>query len=414
MKNLSQTYKTYNDIPGKSRRKHVQGSSPFLLNNLIAELKGAKKIFISFFLYNNPFLHSFFEEIAESGALINIYSIPLGGYDERIKVLYNSKGKIKTSKLEYANKIYDRIVRVNKNINLKIFPHTYIWRKQKFSRGSNLYSLHNKSILAEFEDGFKCITSSCNFALGDPPHSDNFLVIKGNANTEKIFKDYFSILDQVSFTINDYSNFSKEHYDFEYIVKPVNLKDTYKTDYFTAPFIKYDGVGSNHYIQKKIVEFIQSAQTRIYICSQHFSDIDSYDISADSLVKRLKNIDMKVDIKILKQTRAQNQVQGWRTEKTEKLLKECSNISQRYWDSVIHDKFIIVDNKILVTSGNFTPTQFAWDENHTMIYSLGNHEFRVSNTFSEVNAYHFIEDRQIVKEYTNHFDKLWNKSKIIY
>jgi hypothetical protein len=415
--NLSLTYKTYNNIPKELWKKHIKGSAPILLNHLVEELKGAKKISVSFFLYNNPYLHTFIEKMAEEGCEINIYSIPLNGYDERMKDLYKSnyafKDKVNTSKFEYAEKVYNRVINGNGNINLKIFPHTYIWNKQKFSRGSNLYSLHNKSILAEFEDGVKCISSSCNFALGDPPHSDNFLIIKGSSNTEKIFKDYFLILDRISLPINNYLNLSNNHYDFEYVVKPVNLIDTYITDYFTAPFIKYDGMGSNHYIQKKIIEFIQSAQKRIFICSQHFSDIDSFDNNADSLVEQLKNIDRNVDIKVLKQTRAHNQAQGWRTAKTEKTLKNCSNVSQRYWNPIIHDKFIIVDDKMLVTTGNFTPTQFAWKENREMTYVVDEKPFKVINTFSEVNSYHFLEDKEVVNEYLSHFYALWDKSEII-
>ncbi|MBZ9534511.1 hypothetical protein HUN92_03725 [Bacillus firmus] len=414
---MTTVYRTYNDIPNEVWKKHIRGSSPALLTQLISELDGAKKISISFFLYNNPYLHAFIEKLVEQGCEVNIYSIPLNGYDERVKELYKSnysyKDKIRTSKFEYAEKVYKRITTGNKNINLKIFPHTYIWNKQKFSRGSNLYSLHNKSILAEFEDGVKCISSSCNFALGDPPHSDNFLVIKGNANAEKIFKDYFSILDQISLPIDNYISLSKNHFDFEYVVTPVNLKDIYVTDYFTAPFIKYEGMGSNHYIQKKIIEFIQSARNRIYLCSQHFSDIDSFDNKANSLVEQLINVDRNVDIKVLKQTRAHNQAQGWRTAKTEKILKGCPNVSQRYWNPIIHDKFIIVDEKILVTTGNFTPTQFAWQENREMTYLVDEKQNKILNTFSEVNSYHFLEDEVIVNKYLGHFDSLWDKSEVV-
>jgi len=354
--------------------------------------------------------------MAEKGCEINIYSIPQNGYDKRKKDLYKSNYSINDrtlkSKLQYAEKVYSRID-LHDNINLKIFPHTYVWNQQEFSRGSHLYTLHNKSILAEFDDSVKCISSSCNFALGDPPHSDNFIVIEGKSNTEKMFRDYFSILDQVSFSYKSYLKYIETHYDFEYVVKPVNLEDIYITDYFTAPFIKYNGIGSNRYIQQKIIDFIQTAKKRIYLCSQHLSDISPFDNKADSIIEKLKEINTDVEIKVLKQTRPHHQAQGWRTKKTEEIFKGCPNILQRSWYPIIHDKFIIVDEKLLVTTGNFTPTQFAWQENRKMRYEMNNKIHSIVNTFSEVNSYHFFEDSEVLNKYLIHFDSLWEKGEII-
>ncbi|WP_310877819.1 phospholipase D family protein [Priestia megaterium] len=388
-----------------------------MLKKLTEELEGAKKISISFFLYNNPYLHTFIEEMAKNGCEINIYTIPLNGYDVQKKRLYKSnyadKDAVETSKLEYAQKVYDKILSSSFNINLNIFPYTYIWKEQRFSRGSDLYSLHNKSILAEFSDGWKCITSSCNFALGDPPHSDSFLVINGDSNNNavRIFKEYFSILDQISLSYSDYCKYSENYYDFDYSVSVVNLKDTFITDYFTAPFIKYDGVGSNRYVHNKILEMIKSAQERIYICSQHFGDILPFNPRDGSIVEALKKVEKKVDIKVLKQTRPWHQASPMRTDKTEKELRIHSNISQKVWHPIVHDKFIIVDNKVLVTTGNFMPTQFAWSDNRTMKYIVGGEQYERVRVFSEVNSYHFLEDAHITENYEKHFNHLWEKSE---
>ena len=234
-----------------------------------------------------------------------------------------------------------------------------------------------------------------------------------------MFKKYFSILDKLSYSIKDYAEFRKEHHDFDFIVNPENLVDTYISDYFTAPFIKYNGIGSNHYVQKQIIKFIKSAQNQIYICAQHFNDMDSYDKNADSIVECLIGMDKNVKIKVLKQTRPENQKQGRRTVLTEEALKECPNVSQRYWTPTIHDKFIIVDDKkMLVTTANFTSTAFAWEESHLMFYEVvvedGKKEiFKRKNTFSEVNSFHFIEDKNLVDEYIKHFNNLWDKSELI-
>lgn len=75
------------DIPNSSL-KNVRGSSKYLLNVLLNELQDAYEIHISFFLYNNPFLHKHLEELSRKGCKINIYSIPLSGYDTKKKKLY--------------------------------------------------------------------------------------------------------------------------------------------------------------------------------------------------------------------------------------------------------------------------------------------------------------------------------------
>jgi phosphatidylserine/phosphatidylglycerophosphate/cardiolipin synthase-like enzyme len=417
LRRLKMIYRTYFDIPNDNR-KHIKGSSPNLTKNFIEEIQGAKNIYISFFLFNNPIIQKELEKLSEQGCKIKIYSLPLQGYDNRSKVIYykNFTKTISTSKHEYAEKIYKRI-RKNKNMELKIFPHTYVWFKQKFSRGKEAYSLHNKSVLAEFEnDVIKCISSSCNFALGDPRHTENMLVVENCYNTISMFKTYFKLIDKYSLTVEDYEDFSKTSYDFEYIIQPMDLKDTYNSCYFSAPFIKYNGLGSNHYIQKIIIDLISNAKDRIFICAQHISDIDSFDKNALSIVDAIKGVidkNPEIEIKLLKQTRSTNQVQGARTYATELLFNAFNNVEQKYWSPVIHDKFVIVDKKVLVSTSNFTSTQFAWSENHPMKYEVNGENRVVMNTFSEVNSFHFIENISVTESYESHFKGIWEKASYL-
>ena len=416
-------YRAYFDIPTNCCKKHFKGSSPKLTDKLVEEIKGAKKVSISFFLFNNSSLIHEFESNMNKGGQVTIYSLPLQGYDREVKKIYNHNytESFDFSKYSYAQYIYQRIEKNSKDIQLKFFPHTYVWFKQKFSRGNEAYSLHNKSVLAEFEDGtVKCISSSSNFALGDPPHSENMIVVEECKNTEAMFRKYFELLDRNSFTAADYRGFSGRQYDFEYVVKPVDIKDTYLNCYFTAPFIKYNGIGSNHFVQARIIEFISKAKKKIFICAQHVSDIESFDKKALSIVYALVDIIKlipDIEIKILKQTRASNQAQGARTQKTEAFFNQFSNVEQKFWSPVIHDKFIVVDDKVLVTTANFTPTQYAWSEGHPMKYEKETENGRetrvINNTFSEINSFHFIEDPVIAAAYENHFKVLWGKASFI-
>ncbi len=410
--------RAYFDIPAQDK-KHFKGSSPFLTDKLIGELDGARSILISFFLFNNPSIQRNLERLSQNGCQIKIFSLPLQGYDKKKRTIYkkNYQECFLSSKFEYASKIYQRIEE-NKNIELKLFPHTYVWYTQKFSRGKEAYSLHNKSILAEFPNGsFKCISSSCNFALGDPPHSENFLVVENCPLTQKMFKTYFKLLNQYSFTHSEYNEFAVKYDDFQYIVTPVDLKDEFKKCYYTAPFIKYDGIGSNHYVQKRIIDFLHHAKNKIYICSQHFSNIHSFDHKSLSIVEEIEKIKLQLpnlEVKILKQTRAKDQVQGKRTQETEDFLGKLMGVEQKYWQPIIHDKFMIVDEMVLVSTGNFTSTQFAWSEGHKMKYEVdGEKTYEVRNTFSEINSFHFLDDKTIVRSYEKHFKNLWTQAEMI-
>lgn len=412
-------YRSYFDIPSNNKA-HFKGSSPLLLDKLIEELQGAKSIHISFFLFNNEFLQEELERLSENGCEVNIYSLPLGGYTKKTVEIYkdNLEESFSSSKYEYANKIYRRIAKKT-NISLNIFPHTYIWYKQKYSRGDQPYSLHNKSILARFSDGsYKCISSSCNFALGDPPHSENFLVVENCINTIRMFGAYFKNLRKHSMPQDEYVEHSKKYGDFQYIVKnSVNLKDIFHNCYFTAPFIKYEGIGSNHYVQRRIIDLLSQAKNKIYICSQHFSDFKSFDRESLSIVKEIRKIKIlnpKIEIKILKQTRSSDLEQGYRTKETEVFLSKSEGIEQKYWKPVIHDKFMVIDDQLIVTTANFTSTQFAWKENHEMEYKLSGNESEIyKNTFSEINSFHFVNDVRTVSAYEGHFNNLWNKAEYI-
>lgn len=78
----------------------------------------------------------------------------------------------------------------------------------------------------------------------------------------------------------------------------------------------------------------------------------------------------------------------------------------------MHDKFIIVDNKIIVMTANITPTQFAWSFPYEMKYEINNRIYTVQNCFSEINSFHFIDD-ELTEKYIAHFQLLWDRSNHI-
>ncbi|WP_102273414.1 hypothetical protein [Cytobacillus massiliigabonensis] len=399
------------EIPIDVKTKSTKGSSPKLLDKLIEQLQGAAEIKISFFLYNNPYLHKAIELLAVKGCHIIIYTIPLSGYDRRKKEITLPNGKKgHYSKYEYAEKIVQRVMNSKLPIELRYIPHTNVWYVQKTSRGLDSYALHSKSILIKNGDGsYKCISTSSNMALGDPPHSEN-LFITDRKKDIHMFHTYFDLLHKQSLSLKEYGEFCQQSYDFQYVTKPSDIQDEYGTCYFTAPFIKYNGAGSNHYVQNKIIEFMKTARQRLYFCFQHISDINSFDKQAQNIVSELGEIagsNPSLDIKVIKQTRSNHQKQGDRTAKAEQFLKCFRNIEQKVLFPIIHDKFMIADNNLLVTTANLTSTQFAWAEDYEMRYQVGQEKYSILNTFSDINSFHFTHEHPVVNDYLSHFSQLW-------
>jgi len=409
-------FRAYCEFPPRTTIKHTDGSCPLLLQDLFSELKGAKTINAALFLFNNPRLYSFFKKMASKGTEVNVASLPLFAYtDKKVKV----KGLGKISKWAQANKIYSKILSKD-DINLYIFPHMYVWSGARYAGGGPSYSFHIKALFADFGKGKqKCIISSGNFATGDPPHSEDMLVIENNQVYIKAFKRFFKDLFCKSVPYADYHD--KDQIDdflFTTKITVVNRK-IFSKAFFTSPFYKIGKVGSNHYASQKIIRLLKKAEERILICSQHFHDISPYDPKATSIMSALKEIkeaNPKIKIYALKQVSSK----GWLADKRRAAIAEFFfqyqlKAKQRY-SRLVHDKFIIVDdNRINVCTSNYTTSQFAWDEERTMKFKdeKGN-VHKKTGTFSEVNAFVILEKvPKIVKQYENHFWKLWKTAKDI-
>lgn len=402
--------------------KHPKGSAPTIVDDLCTLITDSKEIWISMFLFNLPFFQKILEDLAtKNNAKIKIYTIPLEGYDNKsISLTYKEKGMIKkkiTNKREYAQVVHER-VRNHKNMELFYLYHTNLWSSQVTSRGRDSYSLHNKSIMFKrIDDSYMCASMSANLAIGDPLHSEN-LFVTSDSETVRVFKEYFSQLENHSIAASQYNEQNLQT-DFKIIDACHIIRVTNETNcLFTAPFLKYqylnqDPVGSNNFVYQKIRSKIESAQFRILICAQHFNDYEPYDSRNEGLgeavLKMAKDND-ELKVEILKQTLATHQKQGERAKKFENKCNSYPNIDLKYWHPIIHDKFIIVDNEVIVMTANITPTQFAWSEGHRMRVQNENGSNMYRNNFSDINSFHFTEDYDVLKKYEHHFENLSAKS----
>ncbi|TFE25598.1 phospholipase D-like domain-containing protein [Cohnella luojiensis] len=407
-------YKAFFEIPVDFRKRGKHGSSPKLLRNLMNELEGAQEIWISMFLYNNPYLHEFLKKKAAAGTKVVVISIPLSGYSDQP---YEVDGyRAKRSKREFAQQIYED----PGAIDLRIFPHTYVWKRKQVKRGSDVYSLHVKCMLAKFTEGFsKCVLTSSNMACGDPSHSENMLVTAGDPDTTARFTAFFESLYANTLDIPSYQRFLEDnnnldaHYSIAHQVDWPNLD--HNQTWFTGPWIRCDSIGSNQYARKRILDLISNAQNRIYLCAQHFNDFRPFGSidGARSIVDILLEAagQKNIDIRLLTQTTSAHQEEKGRTIRSEEALIGNSKIEQRYLSPIIHDKFIIADDAMMVMTANMTSTQYAWDDDREMQYEVDGVEFSVLHQcFSEVNAFQVVKDAAITRQYEQHFSQLWERA----
>ncbi len=386
--------------------------------DLFSELEGAKEIHIAAYLFNNPSYYEFLSGLARKGCKIRITSLPILGYKDKPTRVEGYADKV--SARHVAKQIYDRI-NDNPNFELEIFPHLYLWYGALYAGGGASYSFHVKAIFAKFPDSInKSILSSGNFMLADAFHSDNLLVLEGTSEYEDTFRRFFSDLKKYSVPYNDFrSKLSSYRDEFMYKLagREVNLhKKDFRNCFFTAPFYLYNGVGSNHYAGNRIMELIGKSSKRIWICAQHFHDVVSYDAERQTIIRALydKHIsNPHISFRFLKQVPHSSLSDKRRAGIAETLFQFVMQAGQRY-NKLAHDKFMIIDDVLLVSTANYTTTQFAFGL-RKMEFKDDNGTFSKEDNFSEVNGFVIIPScpKSILEEYESHFNSLWDTGQDI-
>jgi len=351
--------------------------------------------------------------------------LPLEGYaDRKVKI----KGlEEKKSAVEFAREVYGKLTR-HKNIELYIFPHLYSWYGALYAGGGASYSFHVKAICAKFGGNIqKNILTSGNFKAGDPPHSENILVVEdtgtGSSEYSYTFNKFFQDLENLAIPQEEYLQNYKTRGDqmnFHFLGKERLLQiNDHKNCFFTAPYYQYrDGdtiLGSNHYAGNRIIELINAAKDRVWVCSQHFHDLVSFDPERETIIgalhKKHKSIP-KIQYRFLKQVKHSSLSDKRRAGIAETLFQFDLKVPQRF-NRHTHDKFIIVDDQLIISTGNFTPTQFAYGV-RKMRHETDGKKFVKEDYFSETNGFMIIPDnKEILTLFENHFEALWRNCEDI-
>lgn len=415
---------------------YAEGGSPVIVNRIVdfLDTNRAKlaEINLSLYLCNNLALVDQLRQLAVLGVEINIYSIPLEGYDGKVanngifpsyfnhSVLNNTKSGVnKSSKKDIAERVYDYL-KHSETMNLFIYDHIYLRSKsvKPFSRGTVPYSLHIKNLYIKMKDGssYTVITSS-NLAVRDLRKEEMCIVLQNSQESGDKAAEFYR---QLTINSTDYRllNTNDAHssnpLNFQEDTDKITPRHGVDNVYFTGSFL----YRSNANVEAKLSELISKAQKRVMICGQHISNCALLPTKVGEQEKEKK----KVEVSVLSQTYTDNtydvesktvNIDGRRVKSRtpqnsagfRRYINQLKNIPQAkcYFNDSIHLKFIVIDDHVVVSSGNFTDTQFIYkDVSISQFSKMPNASYR--GTFSEVNAYYIgLNQPKLAQQLSNHF-----------
>jgi len=412
-----------------------EGSSPTLVQNLIDLIENNKgeiqEINLCWYLFNNLKLHNYLKEVSKE-IVVNIITIPLEGYDNsNPKKLKNLKDGSYTThpytKYDLAKRIFSEVYFSENlpNYNIYFFSHIYVRSPyvKKFSRGQLPYSLHIKAGYIKKNNKGIMLLSSSNLAVRDLVKYESMLIIEDEPEYQKSFETFFMDIIKNSIPIKKFTESNNINRDpFSFQKAPIN-----KNSFFTAPFY-FD---SPHLLENELIEIILSAKDRIIICAQHLaaynyefnsvfhSSIAKNEIRKGVLGCMLEMANKGVEITCLSQTfsppdafkdkfaqydfRAPANPKNFQAFYTE--LAKYSDVKY-FVNENIHSKFIIVDNKLICCTYNFTPTQFIYLDKVEIDHFVNMPNENYKGVHCEISCHVIINDKKILGSFLNHLTSI--------
>ncbi len=432
-------YSVFFDSPslyGEPTKYFSQGSSPQLLHQFLAYLESVKyemtSIQICSYLFNNEILYTELCKYAEMGIKIQVVTIPIDGYDDRnpqyIFDINSNDLSFKNSHTKYslARRIFGDIYKnQRKNFELYFFPHMFIRSENvnPFSRGIMPYSLHLKSILIKKKNRINAtILTSSGLAVRDRIKEEVLIICENDSTINTPTEFFFNDLINNSILINNY-DFKSDNTRYK-IQKSENPSS--EKNILISPFYE----NSPEIIEERLKEIILSAKQRVYVVAQHISSfkyqiptqfkyggnqtgwITKYGFLHDLLTKTSRTL----DIKCISQTFVNSKGDNMGARKPSNILsfKEFmkhyeSHPSAEYSsNSNLHSKYIICDDMVIITSCNFTPTQFIY-LSHVNIPNFKRMQgLSYQGVFAEVGQFLILKDESISNIFLGNFHGLWN------
>ncbi|WP_045490515.1 hypothetical protein [Vibrio harveyi] len=410
---------------------YAEGGSPkftdFICDFIDQQKEQLEEINLALYLCNNKLmLESMIGSVLKAGITLNIFSIPLEGYDKtpaqsptfapklsKNKAL-QSKQKKPFSKKDIAQYLYGRFAKSeNPKINLYICDHMYIRSKyvKPFSRGRMPYSLHIKHLFIKFKSGSShSMVTSSNMAVRDLIKHELLVHTENSEHDHQRCQEFFDHLKINSENIKHYEK--KRGYSYqEKAQERLSSPSWDQGIYFTAHFLNE----SNTIVQDKIYTLIRNARKRVILCAQHIND--------QNLIPNHPDVELRVisqtytdEHKIKKSGKHyvcinQQLVETRMPSNTTNFLQMVNFLKQRpntayYFNTSLHAKFIVVDDTIIISTGNLTETQFIY--RYVASMNLVNMpDTTYEGTHSEVNAYYLSRNNpKLADELVTYFEVL--------
>jgi hypothetical protein len=361
------------------------GCSPKILEELInfidAKAVVAQEIHFALYLFNNQKLNEALLRIANNGVTTTVTTLPLEGYDAQARgdIYSHETGERvaqNVTKKDIAEDLFGEIIKNSpQNFRLLFYPHIYIRssRVRPFSRGKMPYSLHIKSAFIKVsKDLSYSVLTSSNLAIRDLRKHEIMLIVENDREETSEALSFFNGLEKQSIEASKYvdgiENGQSQRLQMELTTGHI----------FTAPFID----GSNERAEKLIKETIRSAKNRILICAQHIAGLkygfnpnfrdnnlaNGWEYYQGFLTDAIAMSRKNVEVSFLSQTFVDENglSHGCRSPANKKDFKALAaalknaGFNEYYVNSDLHSKFIVVDDIIIFTTFNYTPTQFLY------------------------------------------------------
>lgn len=372
---------------GQGGRYTDMGCSPCITSSLtdwLRTMKGvAEELYVAQYLFNNQRLYNAFEDLAKSGCKVIVFSIPLEGYDASRPMTissYRTGERIGAyTKLDLAQALYSKAALNNDNgVRLRIVPHMYLRssRVHAFSRGNMPYSLHCKTFLMKCSDGknYAGLTSS-NLAVRDAEKIEMGVIYQIDGAELFAADDFFAGLFDNSIPISRFD----ENGDYSHYKTVMRACPPKSRLMFIAPFYRNSAVQ----FEENIITIITHAKRELTVCAQH---VCAYNYSFEGsfatagapsgtvvkggfLEELLNRTKSGVPTRILSQTYVDaNGTHGCRAPENRRSFSEFASAAknagcQYFVNPNLHSKYLVADDNIIITTCNFTPTQFIYLEN---------------------------------------------------
>ena len=294
-----------------------------------------------------------------------------------------------------------------------------------FSRGSMPYSLHLKSFMVQFKDGnVYAGLSSSNFAVRDASKIELACALLLGERDKNATIDFYNGLRENSIEINKFNeNTDYTHYK---IAKRRKIRSS-QTRYI-APFYENSAID----FENDLIRLIKNAQHRIIIAAQHvcaydYTYLERYasESNSDKVIRKsgiltyiLQKASEGINVTVLSQTYADNEerpkvrkpqnVNAFiKFAEAAKKIKNC----HYYVNSDLHAKYIIIDNIAILTTCNFTPTQFIYLPNVNISKFKKIPDLTYSGIFCEFGAYYMTDNAETIQRLEKYTSKIIGLNK---